>query len=102
MKLGSFVKEEAICSANSFWKSEELNFISWAWLQLVLPNILVAVVGVGLSFTMLLGLGFARSSATVGPDEPRVGTEARLTHLPEPDPGVDSCWVGGGWLCSPS
>lgn len=92
VKLGSFVKEEAICSAKNFWNSEELNFIGWAWASLPVLVLVSILVGLGVSFVMLLGLGFARSRVTVGTAEPKVGTEPRVgaTLRLTPEPGVAS------------
>lgn len=71
VKLGSFVKEEAICSTRNCLTSGE-SIRGFDCLASVLP----------------LGLDFVRSRATLDPDEPReaeAGSAPRVTQRLEPD-----------------
>lgn len=85
LKLGSLVREVAICSTKKRWNSGVLEGLA----------------------TSELELGFVRSRVMVAPDDPSEGGGALVTpdgtftlHLFGPDvaPGREGC----GWLCSPS
>ena len=86
MKLGSFVKEEAICSTKNCRTSGESVLAGFA-LLVSLPD-----------------LGFVKSRVMLGPDEDKEfveqGTEPSAMQRFEPD--VASIEDGWGWLCSPS
>ena len=87
VKLGSFVKEEAICSTKNCLTSGE------------------SILGFDCLAISLLGFAFIKSRAVrvVVPAELRgseQGTEPMVTQRFEPV--VASTWVGLGWLCSPS
>lgn len=87
MKLGSFVKEDAICSTKNCRTSGEF----------------ILCFGVLTSLLSLVGFDFVKSSVMVGPHEAREvehGTEPNVRLRLEPD--VASICEGCGWLCSPS
>ena len=84
LKLGSLVKEVAICSTNTWGTSGESTF-GFMFLE------------------SSLHLDFVKSRVTVGAEEFRdaeQGTEPIGTHRLAPD--AASIWEGWGWLCSPS
>lgn len=77
VKLGSLVKEEAICSTKNFRTSG------------------VSVLGFGLLVSEVLDLDFVKSRVMVGPDEPREveqGTDPKVMQRFEP--GDASSWEG--------
>lgn len=85
VKVGSFVREEAICSTRSRWNSGD------------------SVFGRGRALFSFAGLDFVRSRVMV--EELSVverGTGPRFVAQ-RLDPEVSwSAWDGIGWLCSPS
>lgn len=84
VKLGSFVRELAICSTKNLWNSGDSGFGR-------------AVLG------SAMGLVFVMSSVSVGPDDLSVveqGTEPRV--MPRLDPDESSIVEVFGWVCSPS
>lgn len=98
LKLGSLVKEEAICSTKTCGTSGKSSFDL---------GFLVVVVVIML-FVMLLDLDFVKSKVSVDGagdefgDANEHGTEpATLGTRLEFEVVVVSIWEGGGWLCSP-
>lgn len=81
VKLGSFVKEEAICSTKKCRTSGE-SILGFA--------LLVSVI-------LALDLGFVKSRVMLGPDEPRVveqGTEPSAVFMQRFEPDVASSCEG--------
>lgn len=84
VKLGSFVKEDAICSTKNCLTSGE------------------SILGFD-CLASVLDFGLVKSRVRAGPDElggTEEGGELRVTERLEPD--VASAIEGLGWLCSPS
>lgn len=89
LKVGSFVREQAICSARNRWRSGDSIFGCG-----------------GVVLFSFSGLESVRSRVMAGPNELREaeqGTEPRLVVTLRLDPEVSwSAWEGAAWLCSPS